>query len=112
MNHVARLIAFVATVLLSTLCAAQQVSPSIYDNGNVGIGTTSPGQKLDVSGAGLFEWVGGNTGTVYLGDGNHGIRSTAGSGVTLFTYGIPTGLFLQQGTGNVGVGTTSPQAKL
>ena len=107
-----RVSAMVIVALTCTLCAAQQVSQSIYDNGNVGIGTTSPGQKLDVSGVGLFEWVGGSTGAVYLGDGNHGIKSTAGSGVTIFTYGIPSGFFLQQGTGKVGIGTTTPSGKL
>ena len=80
--------------------------------GNLGIGTMSPSQKLEVYGPGLFDWAGGSNGIVYLGDTNHGIKSTSGGGVTIFSWGVPSGIYLQQSTGNVGIGTTSPGNKL
>jgi hypothetical protein len=75
-------------------------------NGNVGIGTTNPTNLLEVNGSTLLD--GG--GPLYLLDTNHGIKSTAGEGVTVFTYLVPNGIFLQQVTGNVGIGTTNPGA--
>lgn len=78
----------------------------VKGNGNVGIGTSSPAQKLSVSGDTL------TTGTAYLLDTNHSIRAISGSGVAISTYGITDGIILKQSTGNVGIGTTSPSQKL
>lgn len=78
----------------------------VKGNGNVGIGTSSPAQKLSVSGDTL------TTGTAYLLDTNHSIRAISGSGVAISTYGITDGIILKQSTGNVGIGTTSPTQKL
>ncbi len=67
----------------------------ITNAGLVGIGTTSPSQKLEVAGYGLFQ---------------NGLVGLAG----LQFYGdssSPTGMFLTT-AGNVGIGTTSPTAKL
>jgi Chaperone of endosialidase len=81
-------------------------------SGNVGIGDSNPSQKLTIGsgnvvirGADNFTSAGAFQ---YFGDTNHGIRANPGLGVTLFTAGIANGLFLQQYTGNVGIGTTSP----
>ena len=78
----------------------------VKGNGNVGIGTSSPAQKLSVSGDTL------TTGTAYLLDTNHSIRAISGSGVAISTYAVTDGIILKQSTGNVGIGTTSPTQKL
>ena len=78
----------------------------VKGNGNVGIGTSSPAQKLSVSGDTL------TTGTAYLLDTNHSIRAVSGSGVAISTYAVTDGIILKQETGNVGIGTTSPTQKL
>ena len=78
----------------------------VKGNGNVGIGTSSPAQKLSVSGDTL------TTGTAYLLDTNHSIRLVASSGVALSASGATDGIILKQSTGNVGIGTTSPSQKL
>jgi len=87
--------------------------------GNVGIGTTSPGSKLSVSGAGTF-------GSSYAGtvapsngliiEGNVGIGTTVPGSKLSVNGGISAGTY--SGTaapsngliisGNVGIGTTSP----
>ncbi len=83
---------------------------SITGSGNVGVGTASPTQKLHVGGSILTS--SGTTGINYLLDTNHYIKATSNVGVAIGTYQAADGLFLQQGTGNVGIATTSPAAKL
>lgn len=78
----------------------------VKGNGNVGIGNSSPAQKLSVNGDTL------TTGTAYLLDTNHSIRAISGSGVAISTYAVTDGIILKQSTGNVGIGTTSPSQKL
>jgi hypothetical protein len=87
-------------------------------NGNVGIGTTSPGAKLDVvvADGAIGTKVRGVTGTVRLYpyyDATYGstleAMNTAESGYVPFTFSGSKFIF---NGGNVGIGTTSPRAKL
>jgi hypothetical protein len=121
----------------------------INSSGNVGIGTTSPANKLDVSGVtstqglyipGLYtfgqassgiemqltsasynairffqgsDWTGviHSFGRSWAGGVSVGMVNIEGyNGVTIGAWNIPTATFLS--SGNVGIGTTSPNAKL
>ena len=87
-------------------------------DGNVGIGTTSPGQKLEVDtgnilvkGTNRFINV-NDEAVVYLGDTNHYIKAVNGVGLRLGTFLAEDALVMQQSTGNVGIGTTNPTERL
>ena len=70
---------------------------SFFNKGNVGIGTTSPGYKLDVAGDINF------TGTLYQNGSEFGNGGSA--------WG-ESGDDVYRSTGNVGIGTSSPSAPL
>ncbi|MEI6811082.1 MAG: hypothetical protein WCK60_03495, partial [Candidatus Nomurabacteria bacterium] len=102
---------------------------NVLVEGNVGIGITNPGQKLDVNGAMNI------SGTIYGGSGASqtlALKSTSGNanrsgisigniynsdngGISFFTAGASTeteAVRIQGTTGNVGIGTTNPTARL
>ncbi|MEM1988900.1 MAG: hypothetical protein QXS41_03620 [Candidatus Woesearchaeota archaeon] len=83
---------------------------TITNAGNVGIGTTSPGYKLDISGTLR------STDSTYLAtsSGNVGIGSTSASYKLDIsgTLRSTQDAYLATSSGNVGIGTTNPQAKL
>ncbi len=87
--------------------------------GNVGIGTTAPEEKLHVLGDALIEQTNGRSIKI---DGYHGIET---SGQTHWLhlnrysddnvaigYNSTANVYLVQGGGNVGIGTTAPDSKL
>ena len=112
---------------LSKWADADTITNSIvYDNGtNVGIGTTAPVSKLDIRGVLSFPYISTVTGTTvvkfsestddefvlkanFTGFGATGNSMSFGSGVSGWASDIMT----WRGDGNVGIGTTSPGARL
>lgn len=85
----------------------------IANNGNVGIGTTNPGQKLHVDGN---IRVGDSADTVYsnrfYGLSNAHVYLLANSGYDLKFYAGATEKMTVKSSGNVGIGITSPAVKL
>ncbi len=90
----------------------------INNSGNVGIGTTSPGVKLDVDGQirsdDSFLLQSGTTaiGSIRNQGGAFDIRANSTRDVSIGSISNPQSLFVEGTNGNVGIGTTSPSQKL
>jgi len=86
--------------------------------GLVGIGTCSPTQRLQVNSGNLLVkgvnnfTASGQTAKYYVGDTNHALGAAYGAGLFFSTYKIPYAMVIQDSTGRVGIGTTTPQATL
>lgn len=80
----------------------------IKGTGNVGIGTNSPGAKLDVRGAVSAAGVSGHT--FNSGDTDGGVFSPADGVVTINTNGAER--LRVEGSGALGLGTNTPNARL
>jgi hypothetical protein len=89
---------------------------SLYQNvdGNIGIDTTSPGQKLEidngnflVKGDNNFKTA-GQSATVFVGDTNHQVEAIYSGGLTLGAYLVPEAVYIADKTGYVGILTQTP----
>jgi hypothetical protein len=88
-----------------------------FNSGNVGVGTTSPTEKLHVVGNAYFDTSAGeltiqNTGSSSVklyGSGSIVLDTAAGQSIGFETNGTRLGTFFN---GNFGIGTTNPSAKL
>jgi hypothetical protein len=95
----------------STGTASQplQVTGGAYVSGNFGVGRTNPGTFLEVNGTGTeqFRILGSGGGYFFAGYDNTNNRARIGSFKTGWTD-----LSINEGGGNVGIGTTNPDSKL
>ena len=115
--------------LFEILNDAQDVVVAVTTTGNLGIGTTTPSEKLWVNGNGYF--VGVVTANKFYGDGSQLTGLTAGVSISTNTtnqsqfipyvtgigtttgFGITTtGLVFNPFSGNLGIGSTTPTSKL
>jgi len=87
---------------------------NVLHNGDVGIGTESPGAKLEVNGQ--IKITGGSPGAgkVLTSDatGLASWKTVAGAADADWGFSAPPGSIYSLAPGNVGIGTTSPQNKL
>jgi hypothetical protein len=102
----------------SVTSTSQATVMSLLGNGNVGIGTTSPAGKLEIQGSNptivIDVEAANENGTLYFRDafgGGVARIQTAGQDITFRTGTTGDDDMVIDG-GNVGIGTTSPQAKL
>ena len=89
---------------------------TVQQGGNVGIGTTSPGYKLDVSGslnvaANVYNYIGGNK--AFAGNGSTFLYLYTGTtALSILNNADSSELVRITNAGNVGIGTASPAYKL
>ena len=91
------------------------VNGNVTVNGNVGIGTSSPTQKLDVTGNATVSGNSSVGGSLALRSGTTEKYnwSLSSGGLNLSESNVASGrLFVQDASGNVGIGTTNPAARL
>ena len=94
----------------SKVNAAENIALRWDSNGNVGIGTTAPSQKLEVNGYSVLNGLrisGVDTAnTIYQASGNIGITGPVGNSINLGNVSATPALTVLNN--NVGIGTTTP----
>jgi hypothetical protein len=82
--------------------------------GGLGLNTAAPAQTLEVDsgnalvkGSNNFKTT-ADTAFLYIGDTNHPIEAIWNTGLAIGTYKVPQAFFIQDQTGKVGIGTTTP----
>ena len=88
---------------------------SIEGNGRVGIGTNSPGRDLEVAGNGIIRLNNASSDTgIDFNSSDMQIRYRGASDLLqIYSYGTSSNIVtIKKSDGNVGIGTTSPSAKL
>jgi len=91
----------------------------VTDSGNVGVGTVTPTEKLEVDGGNIrIRGVGGydepgESAYLYLGSSTRTyVKSTRNFGMNLGTVGAEDAITIRSQSGNVGIGTTNPATAL
>lgn len=88
------------------------------NNANVGIGTSNPAYKLDIDRGNLLVRgnsgfkANGDQGILYLGSSHFRIMAEYGYGIKIGVYAKADALNVQEITGRVGIGTTTPTQAL
>jgi hypothetical protein len=102
----------------NTFTGNQSITGNLSVTGSVGIGTSAPTQKLEVDlgnamvkGPNNFK-KNGDTAFLYVGDTNHPVEALYNFGLSIGAYQVPNAIFIQDSTGNVGIGTTAPTGAL
>jgi phage baseplate assembly protein gpV len=84
---------------------------TVLSSGNVGIGTSAPGYKLEVNGGSFFNNLTSNSGVSFINGNTRIIKNVVDNGLEFFTFNASR-MFIADTTGNVGIGTVTPGSKL
>ena len=105
-----------AAAAASLVNASDVQAVAVANNGNVGIGTTTPAYPLDVNGIGRFSGgvqVGQSITSGLYGDtANLALRTYSGGGIYFQSAGGSSTPMYIGSSGNIGIGTTSPNFPL